>query len=164
MAQRTSCPRGNQLAAQLSITAGLVLSFAICSPFVAVEKFSEKNAYSLLGGIAELFHRGHVFVGLILLVFSVVFPLAKLAMILVASSSLVQMPRARREELCRIATLAGKYSMLDVLAVAVMIVVVKVDGMVEVSPSIGVLLFTIGIALSMLAGMATDFSHLREEA
>ena len=49
---------------------------------IEIERLGHRHASSLLVGTIDLFHHGSWFVGLIVLLFSIVFPLAKLVMLL----------------------------------------------------------------------------------
>jgi len=66
------------------------------------------------------------------LLFSVVFPIVKLVILLAATSSLVSMSDIARRRMHTIAMVTGKYSLLDLVVVAVMIVMVKFGQMAEV--------------------------------
>src|SRR5690349_14262357 len=81
--------RHNGLAAVLAVLALIVLVIGMVMPFISMTKMGTSRVYSLLGGITELFHSGNPFIGTILLLFSVVFPIVKLFMLLAATSSLV---------------------------------------------------------------------------
>src|SRR3954470_24965286 len=70
--------RHNGLAAVLCVLAMITLAVAINRPFLSMSKLGEIRVFSLLGGIEELFHSNQALIGSILLVFSVIFPFAKL--------------------------------------------------------------------------------------
>ena len=81
------------------------------------------TTYSIVGVISQLFTGGDVFLGVILSLFSVVFPVAKLGLYWVASGCGSDLGRAR--ELLKWTHRAGKFSMAEVFALALMVVVVK---------------------------------------
>ena len=146
----------NRNAAVLALFALAALTVGILMPFVSMVQFSAARTFSLVGGIRELFDRGNVFIGIVLLVFSVVFPYAKLLAILVATSRLVHLGMKTRRRLAHVAHVTGRYSMLDILVVAVMIVVVKFDGLVEIKAMPGTVLFCVAVFLSIAAGMCVN--------
>src|SRR6185436_17503830 len=80
--------RHNGVAAVLSVLALITLSIAINLPFISMSKLGEERSFSLLGGIMELFHTQQALIGTVLLVFSVLFPFAKLLALLIATSAL----------------------------------------------------------------------------
>jgi paraquat-inducible protein A len=148
--------RHNGLAAVLCVLALITLSIAINQPFISMSKLGEVRVFSLLSGIVELFRTNQALIGSILLVFSVIFPFAKLAAILVATSSLVPISNKMRQRLHWLASVTGKYSLLDILVVAIVIVLVKFKGLVEARALPGTTLFCIAIFMSILAGFAVD--------
>ena len=81
------------------------------------------TTFSLLGGIRLLFAGGNLFIGMVVLIFSVVFPLWKLGVYWVGTARL-----ARGQKLgasVRWVNQLGKWSMLDVFVLAVLVVAVK---------------------------------------
>jgi paraquat-inducible protein A len=151
----------NRLAALLAFAAAVALTVGILLPFVSIHsELMGSKVYSMLGGIVELFKRGNLLMGVILLVFSVIFPFAKLLTLLVATSRLVPLSGKSRHRLHTVAALTGRYSMLDLLVIAVMIIVVRFDGMVDVKAEPGTVMFSVAVFLSIIAGFCTN---LREE-
>src|SRR5262249_7111406 len=61
----------NRVSAVLAVSAAIVLTVALTLPFVGMEQFGVFHSYSLLGGILELLRRGYLFIGIVLLLFSV---------------------------------------------------------------------------------------------
>jgi len=149
--------RHNGLAAVLAVLALIVLVIGMVMPFISMRKMVVSRVYSLVGGIAELFHSGNPFIGTILLLFSVVFPIVKLLMLLAATSSLVAISDKTRRRLHTIAMVTGKYSLLDLLVVAVMIVLVKFGDFASVEARAGTVLFCIAVLMSIAAGLCVNF-------
>ena len=143
--------RDNRAAAVLATMALAMLGVGLSQPFMAMVKLGDRRAFSLVGGIRELFDRGNVVIGTILLVFSLIFPIAKLIAILVATSRLVPASPRARHALHALADATGKYSMLDVLVVAVMIVFVKVQNLAYVEAGAGTIWFGAAVVTSLLA-------------
>jgi len=155
--------RHNGVAAILAVVALVVLAVADVMPFISMSKLGEQRIFSLIGGIVELFDRGNWFIGTILLVFSVVFPFAKLIALLAATSALARLSPRARHRLHHLAVLTGKYSLLDLLVVAIMIVLVKFDGIAEVRALPGTFLFGVAIFLSILSGLFVDLRGASED-
>jgi paraquat-inducible protein A len=152
--------RHNGLSAVTGVLALITLSAAVVMPFISMSKLGEQRIFSLIGGIVELFDRGQWVIGLVLFVFSVIFPFAKLLALLAATSRLTRMSGASRKRLHQLAMLTGKYSLLDILVVAIMIVLVKFQGIAEVRAQPGTLLFCAAILLSILAGVFVDLDEV----
>jgi paraquat-inducible protein A len=146
----------NRNAATLAITALLLLIFGLLGPFMDVSKLGNQDRFSLLAGIARLVEDGHFALGAVIFLFSAVFPLAKLSLILAATSSLAPLSQRARHRLHHVAELTAKYSLLDVVVIALLIVILKVDGVAEVKPGWGTFSFLAAALTSMLAGLCVD--------
>jgi len=146
-------PRDNRLAATLALMAVVALAVSLALPFMSVTTLGEVRRFSLVGGIAQLWRDSHHLIAAVLFVFSVVFPFVKLAAILIATSRLARLPMSRRRVLHKLADFTGKYSLLDVVVIAVLIVLIKFRGKVTVEAEIGVIWFCTGVLLSIAAGM-----------
>ncbi len=140
-----------QAAALLAYFAILSLLPGLFLPVLEVSRFGGITEYSILDGIVALWRGGNLGVALVILVFSVIFPLAKLAAILFAS--LGPEHSAGRRRLAGLALTLGKYSMLDVFVVALLILVFKLGGMIEARVAGGLYLFVLAIALTTLANL-----------
>lgn len=151
--------RDNRLAAVLALLAMATLGISMFLPIISVSQLGESHSYSLPGGIGELFRRGNIFLGMLLLVFSVVFPFAKLAAILIATSRLARISAAMRHRLHALAHATGRYSLLDILVIAIMIVVIRFDGLVEARARAGTYLFAAAVFLSIAAGLTVNLKQ-----
>ena len=89
--------------------------------------------------------------------------MVKLAMLLISTSAMVNVSQAKRDKMHTFATVTGKYSLLDVLVVAIMIVLVKFGEVVTVHAEVGTYLFCVGVLLSMMSGLCVNFENNRNE-
>jgi paraquat-inducible protein A len=108
--------------------------------------------YSVLGGITTLYYNGSVALAVLLLAFSVVFPTLKLAVMAAATSALSRgdPPGA----LMKLAHHAGKFSMLDVFVVGLIVLAIKgLPGGSKVTLGWGVATFAASVILSMVAAI-----------
>jgi len=147
--------RHNGLAAVTAVLAAAALAVGFATPFLTMTTLGERRQFSLVGGIGELFDRGNWVIGSVLFLFSVVFPVAKLLALLAATSRLAPLSIVTRRRLHRAAELTGKYSLLDVVVVAVLVVLVKFRGLAQtqVEAEAGTIWFCGAILLSLLAGL-----------
>ena len=118
--------------------------------------------FSVITGIRELWRNEHEFLAGLILVFSVCFPLIKLFISLLCASGAVWIPRRAREVLVWLASWTAKYSMLDVLVVAVLVMTVKVGDYVHVEANQGIYLFCFAIVCSAIAGALLEMALRRE--
>jgi paraquat-inducible protein A len=99
----------------------------------------EKNTVSLAAGIIDLALEDHWGLFAILLLFSVIFPVTKLLLCL--AMWLLPMPSKRRAHISKLLYHSGKWSMLDVFVIGILVVVVKLGDVVEVEVHSGVFWF-----------------------
>lgn len=149
--------RTNKNAATLAfLTLGMLIP-GLTLPFVHSSIVGEERTYSVLTGIGRLYLDGNIFLAIVILVFSVIFPFVKAVFLLTATSSFIPLGRVGRARLAHLAITTGKYSLLDLLVVALLIVIVQVDGLAKVEPRIGTVFFGLSVFLAMLAGLCIHF-------
>ena len=142
---------GNQLAAAFALT-GLILYLpAMLLPFLRIEQLGQAHESSLIFGVRTLFAEGQWFVGLVVLLFSVVLPVMKLTVLLFLSQRRWQMADRHRARTYRVIEQLGRWGMLDVLLVAVMIAFIKLGDLVAFEAAPGLMVFTLFVLLSLLA-------------
>lgn len=138
---------------RLQIILWLALGFflvGISTPLITLSKFVVfENSFSVLGGIAELFQQGQWLLFLIIGMFSIVFPLVKmvvLQMILSAKASTSETIRTLLHWMHEM----GRWAMLDVMVVAILIVTVKLGAIASIEVHYGLYLFGTAVLLVML--------------
>lgn len=141
--------------AALALLAGLLL------PVMAIETLVFwEDSYSILVGTLALLTEGHLALGCALLLFSVLFPIAKLvALGLLWFRSL---PDAVRERALWWTSVLGKWSMLDVFVVAVTLVLTTATSLATARPRAGLYAFGAAVLLSML--LSLELEHVHERA
>lgn len=107
----------------------------------------EKNTYSVLSGAWELFRANEFFLAAVIVIFSVLFPLAKLASLFLLCHDGI----GRSRELhFRAHAFLGKWSMLDVFVIALLVVSLKLGDLVDVQIHCGIYFFAASVLLTML--------------
>ena len=99
-------------------------------PILQVEQLGHREHSSVLAGTIELLTQGDWFVGIVVLLFSIVFPLVKI-LLLLELSWLGFFRRNHKATTYRIVENAGKWSMMDVMLLAFMVMLVKLGDLVE---------------------------------
>ena len=110
-----------------------------------------KNTYSVWTGIVALWQEQERELAALLFFFSIIFPVVKLGALAVLW--FMRLPAEHRARLLHWLGILGKWSMLDVFVVAILIVLVKLGPLAKVEPRIGVYVFAAAIACSMLTTM-----------
>ena len=124
--------------------------------------FARPTHYSVFGGISTLIHNGNALLGLLLLAFSVFFPTIKLAVMAAATAALSDgLPSG---PLMKLAHHAGKFSMLDVFVVGLIVLAIKgLPGGSRVTLGWGVAAFAASVVLSIICGVAIQRIERRLE-
>jgi paraquat-inducible protein A len=107
-----------------------------------------ESAYSAWSGVVALWEQNELALAAVLFIFCIVFPLVKLTALAVIW--FVRLADEDREKLLHWLEVLGKWSMLDVFVVAILIVLVKLGPLAQVEPRAGVYVFVAAILLSML--------------
>jgi paraquat-inducible protein A len=128
-------------------------------PIMETQSLFGVQSDTIMSGVVFLWHSGSWVLALIVFSASIVVPLLKLLSLtaLLASAQLRRpgpaLPRAR---LYRMLELIGRWSMLDVYVVAILVALVQAQSLATMAPGAGVLPFAAVVVLSMLATMAFD--------
>ena len=131
-------------------------------PFTSVTKlWLFQDQISVYHGLIILWQAGELFLFLILFVFTVCFPLVKLTAMLV----LWLYPRVGADHartLFHFVSNLGKWSMLDVFVVAILVLTIKSSGVAHIRVSEGFFLFFVSVMLTQFASLWTGkvVSHL----
>jgi paraquat-inducible protein A len=140
--------------AMILLSIGLLL-MGLSQPLMRVEKaVFWKNEYSVLQGVNSLWHQNQYSLAIILFFFSIVFPIVKLATL--AFIWVVPLPDQKRQAALHWLGLLGKWSMLDVFVVAILIVLVKLGPLAKIEPQRGVYWFAAAILSSMITSMYVE--------
>lgn len=131
-------------------------------PFTSVTKlWLFQNQISVYHGLIILWQAGELFLFLILFVFTVCFPFVKLTAMLV----LWLYPRVGAEHarnMFHFVSNMGKWSMLDVFVVAILVLTIKSSGIADIRVGDGFFLFFVSVMLTQFASLWTGrvVSHL----
>jgi paraquat-inducible protein A len=140
---------------QVAMPALLAVAFALFGlgiflPFFHVTKFWVfQDAISVVSGLITLFQAHEYFLFGILTLFTLIFPCVKLGLLAIVWSE-------RTHDLERVRKLhewvehLGKWSMLDVFVVAILIVAMKAANVADLHIGIGLYLFTFSVITTQL--------------
>lgn len=136
---------------------------AILCPILRIEKLGHQQESSILSGTLELLSHGSWFVGGIVLLFSVIFPLTKIVLLL-ELSLLEFLHRRHKAMTLRIMEHVGKWSMMDVMLLAFLVMLVKLGNLVEFQFGPAVIAFIACVAMSMVASLSFDPHAIWEDS
>ena len=141
--------------AAASIAALALFPAAVLLPIVEIDKLGQHHRSSIVGGILELFQTGNVFVGSIILFFSIVFPLVKI-LALIELSWLGALHQRHQAWTYRCMEQIGKWSMMDVMLLALLVMMIKLSDLVQFHFGPAVIAFTLCVAMSIVAAICFD--------
>lgn len=110
---------------------------------------------SILGGSIDLMKHGSWFVGSVVLLFSIVFPLTKIVLLL-ELSLLEFLHRRHKVVTLRLMEHLGRWSMMDVMLLAFMVMLVKLGDLVTFHFGPAVFAFVLCVSMSMIASVSFD--------
>ena len=148
--------------AALAVAAFVVFWPAILLPIVEIERLGHRHASSLLFGSLDLLRHGSWFVGLVVFIFSIVFPVTKIVLLL-ELSLLNLLHRRHKTFTYRLMEHVGRWSMMDVLLLAFLVMLVKLGSLVEFHFGPAVIAFVACVVLSMSASLCFDPHVIWEE-
>ena len=156
LARPHAAARSASRTAALAAAAVILYPLAVTLPMVRIEKFGHLHEASIVEGVVTLLASGHVLIGVVVLLCSIVLPLGKLAALLTLSLGGVSLRHSARAATYRVVEFTGRWGMLDVLLVAILVAAVKLGDLVEVTAGPAAFAFTACVLLSLAASAAFD--------
>jgi len=155
-------------------SANLTLSFALTAlvfyipanvfPFMSIELYGSRNSSTIWTGILSLVHGGSWFIALVVFVASMVVPFLKLAALfyLALTAHRKTAPKFKTRLYYAIEAI-GRWSMLDIFLLAVLVAIMKLGPWTTVEPEIGSLMFALVVIFTMLSSAYFDPRLLWED-
>jgi len=143
------------LIASLFLAAGFILPMMTITKLVLFD-----HSFSVVSGVWQLLRDGQLFLFLIIAIFSIVIPVAKVGLLFNLLHPHTKNPQ-RRKKLLHMMHEYGRWAMLDVMVVAMLIVTVKlgVIATVQIHPG----LYVFGIAVLLIMFITHRVVHLHDE-
>jgi paraquat-inducible protein A len=143
----------------LLITASLLYIPANLYPIMYTDQLGTTEASTILGGVVLLINLGSAPVALVIFIFSVLVPSGKLmAMFYLVWTVERHSPLNPRQRsvMYRITEFIGKWSMVDVFVVSILVALVHLSGILVIRPGIAALSFAGVVIVTMLAAESFD--------
>ncbi len=147
-----------QLTLAFLVTAIVLYVPANLYPIMVTEYLGKSDPSTILQGVLLLWQLGSYPVALVILIASVLIPIAKfLALILLLIASRHPFHDARRHtQLYRVVEFIGRWSMVDVFVVSLMVALVQMGQLMSIYPGVAALSFAGMVVFTMLAAMCFD--------
>ncbi len=140
------------------IGAAMCLVLGLTMPVIELTYFYVwSDTHSFISIVSALYADQELFLAGVLVVFSMMFPAIKLVYLLVAYTCMAAGEGARKRMLNRMAWL-GKWSMLDVLVLALVIFYVKASTLTQATTLPGIYFFCAAVLMTMIAYALVEHS------
>lgn len=128
-------------------------------PIMTTTSLGQSSPSTIVGGVVELIQMGSWPVAVVIFMASVIVPVGKLialawlCLVMRRSSELNALTRTR---LYRLTEFIGRWSMVDVFVVAILVALIRAGSLMSITPGPAALAFGAVVVLTMLAAMTFD--------
>jgi len=143
----------------LTIAATLLLIPANILPMMTIKSFGQGEPDTILSGIISLFQYELYPIGIIVFLASIVVPFLKiigLVLLLFSVQGRIDMGHRERTRMYRIIEFFGKWSMLDVFVVSLLVALVEIGDIATVDAGLGATAFCSVVILTIFAANSFD--------
>ncbi len=152
-------PQSIQRTLALLVTASILYIPANLLPIMYTDQLGDTLPSTILGGVVLLIELGSVPIALVIFIASVLVPLGKiLALFYLCWCAGRPLSRNSRQQsvLYRVTELVGKWSMIDVFVVAVLVALVHLGNILVIRPGFAASAFAAVVIITMLAAESFD--------
>ena len=128
-------------------------------PMLVTRTLGTEQKNTIIGGVVELLEHSEWFVAIVVGVASIVVPMGKfvvIGMLLASIRRAWQLDPHQRLRLYEVTEFIGRWSMIDVFVVAILVALVQLDFIATVNPGIAAISFALSVIFTMLAAQALD--------
>ncbi len=126
-------------------------------PFMTVDFFGKQTTSTIWEGVVIMAESGDWFIALIVFLASILVPFIKLAVLFyLAATANNGQHRKFKTRLYHMIEAIGRWSMLDIYLLAVLVAVMKFGAWANAKPEIGALMFLFVVIFTMLASASFD--------
>jgi paraquat-inducible protein A len=159
-------PRGVQRTFALSLAALILFFPAMTLPIIALERLGHRSESTIWEGVVSLWKDGAPGVSAIVFLCSILIPLAKISGLMFLCLRWKTKRPQQQATLLRVIEGIGRWSMLDVFLVAILVATVKLGDLATISPEPGIVAFAGVVVLTIFASTSFDprlFWHNKEQ-
>jgi len=139
----------NKYVLLLLLVAGILLAIGLIAPIITFKKFIFiQNTFSIITACWNLLKQGQIFLFVVIALFSIILPIFKLAFLFKLALA-KKTPNTGTRKLLQLIHRFGKWSMLDVFVVAILVVVLKLGAIGDVEKHIGLYAYASAAILIM---------------
>lgn len=150
-------PYSNRLTFMFSLTALIFYIPANVFPFMTIELYGNRNSATIWQGVTQMAESGSIAIAILVFLASILIPLCKLVVLFYLSATAENEKHLRfKMKLYDIVEAIGRWSMLDIFLLAILIAVVKLGHWTTVKPESGSLMFAFVVIFTMFASASFD--------
>ena len=152
-------PESIQRCVALLIAASILYLPANLLPIMVTESLGSETYSTILGGVVLLWEMGSYPVAMIIFIASVVVPIAKILSLFWLCFSVSRHDghhRRGRTRLYRLTEFVGRWSMVDVFVVAILVALIRMGKLMSIYPGAAAMAFASVVVVTMLAAMQFD--------
>lgn len=152
-------PNSIQYTLALLLTACILYIPANALPIMFTIQLGSESHHTILGGVIEFWDGGDYPIALVIFTASIFIPMAKiftLFWLCWSVSKKIVTKRKQRTKLYRITEFIGRWSMIDVFVVAILVALVQLGGLLAIQPGGAALAFAGVVIVTMIAAHSFD--------
>ncbi|USG62972.1 paraquat-inducible protein A [Sneathiella marina] len=143
----------------LLIAAAILYVPANVYPILTLVSFGKSTTNTIMGGVIELVHSGQWTIAAIVFIASVIVPIFKIValffLVITVQFNVTWHPR-NRALLYRFTEFIGRWSMIDIFMISILIALVKLQAIATVEAGAGAIAFAAVVIITMFAAMTFD--------
>ncbi len=143
----------------LTLTAAILYIPAILLPVSIISSFAGVKEDTLISSVIYFLNTGSILIALVILTASIFIPILKLIILILLLLSVQTGYSKRRKErtkLYRLTEALGRWSMVDVFVVTVLVAMVKLGVIATIEAGPGIVYFAAVVIMTMIAAMTFD--------
>lgn len=152
-------PKSLQRTLSLLITATIFYIPANVYPIMTTTNFGQEKNSTIMGGVLDLIQHGSWPIALVIFIASILVPIGKLLVLswlCLTVNNAHKLSQLARLKLYRITEFIGRWSMVDVFVVAILVALIHAGDLISVTPGPAALAFASVVVLTMLAAITFD--------
>jgi len=141
------------------VTAMLLYIPANAYPIMTTTLLGDAAPSTIISGVILFIDHGSYFVAFVIFTASILIPIAKMLIILwlcYATSKNTRLSKLELTRLYRATEFIGKWSMIDIFVVAILVALVQVTGLMSIEPGLAARAFAMVVILTMIAAHQFD--------
>ena len=149
--------------AAFALAALILYPVSMLLPVIEIERLGHAHAATIWTGVVELAADGQWIIAGIVFVCSIIIPILKIGGIFVLCTGSTFLTPRHRAATFRAIDILGRWGMIDVLLVAILVAAVKLGNWMDVAPGPGAVAFGAVVILSLLASATFNPLSIWEE-